>query len=205
MSGSQPATVGELHPLHRKALRHPLILDGLFRLRAFGASSRQPRLGTDARASELCLHVLSSFQRTGRSVLPIWLLTWRSPPRLSPSGEPSNLTRRFRFVSTPDGRLGVVFFGAPTRSRRSLAPKNGWGCDLKDCVRGKKICSGWTLANLPTPLVGSRSVHSIYAQRRGLSTLDARSDGEGVRSGRQAPRSIAPRLNQLDCRTFTRC
>jgi hypothetical protein len=29
MSGSQPATVGELHPLHRKALRHPLILDGL--------------------------------------------------------------------------------------------------------------------------------------------------------------------------------
>ena len=29
IGGSQPATVGELHPLHRKALRHPLILDGL--------------------------------------------------------------------------------------------------------------------------------------------------------------------------------
>src|SRR6266542_2826759 len=40
MSGSQPATVGELYPLHRKALRHPLILDGLFlrlrTLRCFG-------------------------------------------------------------------------------------------------------------------------------------------------------------------------
>jgi hypothetical protein len=40
MSGSQPATVGELHPLHRKALRHPLILDGLFlRLRTLPDSA----------------------------------------------------------------------------------------------------------------------------------------------------------------------
>ena len=38
MSGSQPATVGELHPLHRKALRHPLILDGLFTFAPCGAS-----------------------------------------------------------------------------------------------------------------------------------------------------------------------
>jgi hypothetical protein len=28
LGGSQPATVGELHPLHRIAPRHPLILDG---------------------------------------------------------------------------------------------------------------------------------------------------------------------------------
>jgi hypothetical protein len=132
------------------------------------ALRRRPR---QAFRRVLCLHVLSSFQRTGRIVL----LTLRSPPRLSSSGEPSNLTRRFHFVSTP-GHVScrVVFFDAPTRSRRSAAPNNGWGCDLKDCVRGKKICSGWTLANLPTPLVGSRSVHSIYAQRRVLSTLDTR-------------------------------
>src|SRR6476659_9493203 len=61
MSGSQPATVGELHPLHRKALRHPLILDGL----SDSASRLRARLRRD-----LCLHVLSSFQRT-RLVLPV--------------------------------------------------------------------------------------------------------------------------------------
>ena len=171
MSGSQPATGGELHPLHRKALRHPLILDGLFRLRAFGVSSRQARLGTDARAPELCLHVLSSFQRTGRSLLAIGLLTLRSPPRLSPSGEPSNLTRRFRFVSTPSRHL-VSFFSArhvapgEARRRRTAGVAN-----LKDYVRGKKICSGWTLANRPTTLVGSHSVHSIYALHRTVSTF----------------------------------
>ena len=72
MSGSQPATVGELHPLHRNALRHPLILDGLSdsasRLRppspfGFGAPSCSA-------SSRLCLHVLSSFQRTGWSYRP---------------------------------------------------------------------------------------------------------------------------------------
>ena len=41
IGGSQPATVGELHPLHRKALRHPLILDGLsLRLTPCGARQR---------------------------------------------------------------------------------------------------------------------------------------------------------------------
>ena len=42
MSGSQPATVGELHPLHRKALRHPLILDGLFQRGLAPLGTRTP-------------------------------------------------------------------------------------------------------------------------------------------------------------------
>jgi hypothetical protein len=63
MSGSQPPAHGELHParrLRREAfrphalLRHPLILDGFIRLRAFRRSGGCK-----------CLHVLSSFQRTG--------------------------------------------------------------------------------------------------------------------------------------------
>jgi hypothetical protein len=79
MSGSQPATVGELHPLHRKALRHPLILDGLSDSAAHlaapsfvgtcpGARPRPtPPCGfvVAGRHRVLCLHVLSSFQRTG--------------------------------------------------------------------------------------------------------------------------------------------
>jgi len=55
IGGSQPAASGELHPRPAVALRglrrarpprHPLILDGFFRLRASGASSRQARLCT---------------------------------------------------------------------------------------------------------------------------------------------------------------
>jgi hypothetical protein len=79
MSGSQPATVGELHPLHRKALRHPLILDGLSDSAAHLAApsvvgtcpGARPRPTSPCGFIEtgehrvLCLHVLSSFQRTG--------------------------------------------------------------------------------------------------------------------------------------------
>ena len=63
IGGSQPAASGELHPrpavasgnLRRlKPPRHPLILDGLFP--AFTPCG--------APAEKLCLHVLSSFQRT---------------------------------------------------------------------------------------------------------------------------------------------
>jgi hypothetical protein len=162
------------------------------------ASSRQ------ALRRVLCLHVLSSFQRTGRSLLPIGLLTWRSPPRLSPSGEPSNLTRSFHFVSTPGRRL-VSFFRRANSLPEKLGTENGWGCDLKDCVRGKKICSGWTLANLPTPLVGSRSVHSIYAQRHGLSTLDGPSGNKILRLRSQEARPFSPVSVQVHCRTFTTC
>jgi hypothetical protein len=87
MSGSQPATVGELHPLHRNALRHPLILDG------FLTASRLA-----ARRRELCLHVLSSFQRTGRSCP-------RSPSGLSSSGEPYNITNGIRPCQPPSPNL----------------------------------------------------------------------------------------------------
>ena len=68
MSGSQPLAPGELHParkLRREALRpcallrHPLILDGL------------------------CLHVLSSFQRTGLACSPCHLFrVWGNLPIL---------------------------------------------------------------------------------------------------------------------------
>ena len=67
MSGSQPLAPGELHParkLRREALRpcaslrHPLILDGF--------SSAFTPFGAPANK---CLHVLSSFQRTGIRLL----------------------------------------------------------------------------------------------------------------------------------------
>ena len=138
MSGSQPATVGELHPLHRNALRHPLILDGLSdsasRLRppppfGFGAPSCSA-------SSRLCLHVLSSFQRTGlaryrgragaRSRM-------RSPSGVSPLGEPYNLTSAFLFVSTPV----VVFRRRHIAPEERDAPKNGLGV-----VRARRIAEG---------------------------------------------------------------
>jgi hypothetical protein len=116
MSGSQPATVGELHPLHRNALRHPLILDG------FLTTSRLA-----ARHRELCLHVLSSFQRTGRSCP-------RPPSGLSSSGEPYNITNRIR----PCQPLRTLFFAvprhatsqnrpAPLLGHRERALESGWG------------------------------------------------------------------------------
>ena len=154
MSGSQPATVGELHPLHRKALRHPLILDGLSdvpaRLSAHDSIETCHRVGLyptppcgfvvgrpDAVYCACTFYLV--FKEPAGAYFRFWLLTLRSPPRLSPSGEPCNLTRRFRFVSTP-GCLLVSFLSARRhRFWRSSAPNNGWGCDLKDCVRGKKF------------------------------------------------------------------
>jgi hypothetical protein len=64
MDGSPPSAAGELNPRPPEHRRHPLILDGL-RLRASSASSRQvPSPHRLAQAGK-CLHVLSSFQRTG--------------------------------------------------------------------------------------------------------------------------------------------
>ena len=84
-----PASVGELHPqppvaprsLRRsKPLRHPLILDGF-------------RLGASQRFVGLCLHVLSSFQRTGLARAP-------HLASISPSGEPYELTETSQPLST---------------------------------------------------------------------------------------------------------
>src|SRR3954468_23991891 len=97
MGGSQPPARGELHPTRtlrraafqpRASLCHPLILDGFSSTVAF-------RL----RQTSACTFYLV-FKEPGRALR----LVDRSrafPPSLSPSGEPSNLTRRFRFVSTP--------------------------------------------------------------------------------------------------------
>jgi hypothetical protein len=151
MSGSPPASPGELHPNRQSpsatrnwsstlqlAAAPPADTRRVFRP---PSPSALTRVGTPA---DKCLHVLSSFQRTGRSLLPIGLLTLRSPPRLFPSGEPSNLTRSFLFVSTPgDSFRRRRFNGGRHRSRRSAAPENRLGVYLKDDVRGKKICLGF--------------------------------------------------------------
>jgi hypothetical protein len=116
------------------------------------------------------LHVLSSFQRTGRSLLPIGLLTLRSPPRLSPSGEPSNLTRSFRLVSTPSPLSRSFFFWradiAPEEARRRRTA----GVEPEGLTSRKKIARVLTLATVRPTLAGSRSVHSIYAAHRTVST-----------------------------------
>ena len=143
MSGSQPATVGELHPLHRKALRHPLILDGLSptsRLRRFvETGSTRHRC---ASIEDLCLHVLSSFQRTGwsypprRDEAPEARSRARAPTGLSSLGEPYNLTSAFQLVSTP-AIFFVVFRRRNSVPQERCAPKNGLGV-----VRARRIAGG---------------------------------------------------------------
>jgi len=141
MSGSQPATVGELHPLHRKALRHPLILDGLSptsRLRRFvETGSTRHRC---ASIEDLCLHVLSSFQRTGwsypprRDEAPEVRSRARAPTGLSSLGEPYNLTSAFKPVSTPCG-IFCRFLTSLERPRGTVrAEERLRGCaSQKDC------------------------------------------------------------------------
>jgi hypothetical protein len=147
MSGSQPATVGELHPLHRKALRHPLILDGLL---------TTPRLA--ARRHELCLHVLSSFQRTGLASPDERARGAKSgscsPSSLTCSGEPSYITERRRLCQP----LRRIFCRRPRvprfpvrRRRNAVRRPNGTveralanGCGKRAWLRNlgkKKICS----------------------------------------------------------------
>ena len=91
------------------ALRHPLILDGL-----------------------KCLHVLSSFQRTGDLLMARTSARGasrpRSSPRLSSLGEPYNLTKRFLLLSIPSPPFFVVRPSGHATSFTMLhAPTNGWG------------------------------------------------------------------------------
>jgi len=62
----------------------------------------------------MCLHVLSSFQRTG--------LRSRSPPTLFPSGEPSYTTEGYR-PCQPPYRRGVIFRERRVRCRRHRLPQ----------------------------------------------------------------------------------
>jgi len=84
---------------------------------------------------KLCLHVLSSFQRTGRIVLP----TLRPPPRLSPWGEPSNLTRRFQLLSTPGRAACRSFFGMPTSLPEKRGAEERLGLNLRMTFVEKKL------------------------------------------------------------------
>ena len=175
MSGSQPATVGELHPLHRKALRHPLILDGLSptsRLRRFvetGSTGHRC-----ASIENLCLHVLSSFQRTG-------LARHRHRARRAKSElAPTKRQRREVGRALPQvflrwGNLTILlalscscqplsasFSSFQASQDRSSGTKRAeerlGGCaSQKDCWRIRQSA-------------GSRSVHQIYAAAPGLST-----------------------------------
>ena len=180
MSGSQPATVGELHPLHRKALRHPLILDGLFSASApYGASAR-----------ELCLHVLSSFQRTGWSYPPDYAPEARSraraPSGVSPLGEPYNLTSAFLFVSTPVRVFFVVSGAARSLQRNETRRRTARG-----------LCEPEGLLEDPAT-AGSRSVQQIYASDPRVSTRVA---GTVAQNWPAQPE----RSHQSDARTFTTC
>jgi len=146
MSGSQPAAVGELHPLHRKALRHPLILDGLFSASAPCPTPPFGFVAPSALARELCLHVLSSFQRTGwsyrRDPAPEARSRARDPSGVSPLGEPYNLTSAFQLVSTPR-RYFLSFFDVATAFQRNGARRRtAWGlCEpeglLEDPATGR--------------------------------------------------------------------
>jgi hypothetical protein len=69
VGGSPPSTAGELN-LRPSGFSAPPADTRRVRLRASGASSRQARLGTDNTGRVKCLHVLSSFQRTGLAIRP---------------------------------------------------------------------------------------------------------------------------------------
>jgi hypothetical protein len=160
MDGSQPPARGELHPtrtLHREALRpcaslrHPLILDGFFRLHASGAWSRQARLRTDDIRRSKCLHVLSSFQRTGNCCfgfspeaerpLRDFLLQGNLPILLEDSDRCQSLTANFSSRRLhPTGRIRADAHAALIRAL--MPPETAGGCrSLKDFLCGKKICS----------------------------------------------------------------
>jgi hypothetical protein len=190
MSGSQPATVGELHPLHRKALRHPLILDGLSptsRLRRFvETGSTRHRC---ASIEDLCLHVLSSFQRTGlaRHRRRAEARSQMCPPAsVSPLGEPYNLTSAFLFVSTPRRHFLSSFSGvAISLQRNDARRKTAWG-----------LCEPEGL--LEEPATG----------RVTLGRTNIRGDPGTVNPGCSKGRCSAGSAglsHQLDDRTFTTC
>ena len=184
MSGSQPLAPGELHParkLRREALRpcaslrHPLILDGFS---DFAPSAlRRDRLDsapTALRRSK-CLHVLSSFQRTGTACFPPLRLSAKSgptrsgvPPSLSSPGEPSNLTRGFRPVSIPCARLGSLFVHGHARAHLlTEAPQQtAWGiAKLKDFLEEKKFAR--YLEQIRPHRPGHAPCRSIYVARPG--------------------------------------
>ena len=154
VDGSLPSPAGELHPRLQDSQCHPLILDGSVYLHALRRSS-----------DGLCLHVLSSFQRTGcLARLPLRVSasrSARSPTAIFPSGEPCNLTERSPYRQL-FSRLPFDFFfagafetAAPSQSHappfpvfRALEVRLG-SCELKEVFRLRAIaprrngsCSG---------------------------------------------------------------
>jgi len=141
MSGSQPATVGELHPLHRNALRHPLILDGLsLRLRTLPDSAfrlrRAKRVGERNCACTFYLVFKEPALPDTDDALEA-RSRMRTPSGVSPLGEPYNLTSAFWFVSTPRPQFFCRFRASPYRSRGTRrAEERLKGCaSQKDCWR----------------------------------------------------------------------
>ena len=155
MGGSQPAAGGELHPRHPDCPAPPADTRRVSDFAPPSLSRDKSRVHADDR-SRLCLHVLSSFQRTGAL----------SPPGLSPCGEPYNTTERSRPCQPlPDSRsapCAIVRDGA-------CAKGVGIGCEW----RTKKLLL-LTGSNSSGRLAGSRSVQRIYARLRRVSTSAVR-------------------------------
>ena len=114
MSGSQPATVGELHPLHRNALRHPLILDGFV---------PPPPVGV----GETVLARSIQFSKNPRVLIALLL-------RNSAPGEPYNPTdcaRRCQSLKTifsrgVSSRRDIAHTIAAQKQRGIASPKEMW-------------------------------------------------------------------------------
>ena len=168
VDGSLPSTAGELHPRLQDSQCHPLILDGLSRLHLTPCGTRL--------LETLCLHVLSSFQRTGCLVVRALAL---GPGR-------DHVPHQLYFL---EGNLAIlqsvhlsvnpflvaasIFFEALSRGPHRMQAKfppcpvglrargATWECELKEVLR---LRADALRRN------GSRSVQPIYAARPGLST-----------------------------------
>ena len=190
MSGSQPATVGELHPLHRKALRHPLILDGLFlRLRTLLDSAFRPRRAKRVGERNCACTFYLVFKEPALPDTDTALgarSRVRSPSGVSPLGEPYNLTSAFLFVSTPVRVFFVVSGAARSLQRNETRRRTARG-----------LCEPEGLLEDPAT-AGSRSVQQIYASGLAVSTLVA-----GTLAWNRPAQPERP--HQSDARTFTTC
>jgi hypothetical protein len=125
VDGSLPSTAGELHPRLQDSQCHPLILDGFFDSAPDGASSK------------LCLHVLSSFQRTGyllASSRALQRVRGQAPRQVNFLQGNLSILQSVLFAVNPFLAAASIFFEALSRASHhanATTHRFRWKCALK--------------------------------------------------------------------------
>ena len=181
MVHSRPSVVNYT-PERRIALRHPLILDGFFRLRAIGAPSRRARL-TPPRAARNCACTFYLvFKEPVSCDAPLRVFRVVGNLTILPS--------RLLLVNPFPILFRDFVFGVATSSYENRAAGNGWGLRAEGLSCGSRSENQYyaPVSGLSTPRVSARNLNPFPTARRRTrapdGTLNIRTAAASVKLNR---------------------